>query len=144
MRPTIEPGEEVALACGAAFGEGDVVAYVRGDRLVLHRVLRLRPDRGYMVTRGDALVLPDALVTELAGVLGTVRGVRRGGELVPLAGAPSSLARRVALRLWLAALVAGPVAGRRIIQVLLAARPLLRLARRLTGSARPRPPQASA
>ena len=62
MLPLIQPGDELRLAPFDArqIGGGSVIAYERGARLVIHRVLAAGGSG--VVTKGDALASPDPLV----------------------------------------------------------------------------------
>ena len=62
MLPLIQPGDELRLAPFDArqIGGGSVIAYERGARLVIHRVLAASGSG--VVAKGDALASPDPLV----------------------------------------------------------------------------------
>ena len=72
IRIRFEPGE--------ALTPGHIAAFVAGRRIIAHRVLRrgaCRAARGYLLTAGDATLLPDPPVS-LASILGRVVAVREG------------------------------------------------------------------
>jgi hypothetical protein len=104
MEPTIPPGTEVLLACGRAPAVGDVVAYVMGDQVVVHR-LEARARGGWLLTRGDAHVAPD-LPVPARDVVATVVAVGDPGR--PVAPAPASPARAGALAACRLALAVHP------------------------------------
>jgi signal peptidase I len=70
MQPTIADREAVTLRCADDVSIGDVVAYVYGDRVVVHRIVAIWSDR--FVTRGDANVLPDPKLLERSDIIGKV------------------------------------------------------------------------
>ena len=39
MQPALAPGTEVLLRCGETGGPGDVIAFLAGGRLLVHRVM---------------------------------------------------------------------------------------------------------
>jgi hypothetical protein len=81
MRPTIAPGDELAVAAAARPRPGDIVVFRDADgRLVAHRVLHSRRAGGgfELLTRGDAARSPDRWVP--AGAL--------VGRVVEIAGMP--------------------------------------------------------
>ena len=93
MEPTIPSGAEVRLRCGATAAVGDVVAFIRDDHIVLHRVEALSPSGRWVLTRGDACVFPDPLITDLSLILGRVAS--------PPVLAPRGHGRRAVLALCL-------------------------------------------
>ena len=118
MQPTIPPGVEVIVRCGAAAGRNDIVAFIQDDRLVVHRVVTLSEDQGWILTRGDAWAIPDPPITDRACILGVVIRVRRHDGFVDPEEAPKSPGRRLGLAVCLTALRIGPAAGRRFIRAL--------------------------
>jgi len=97
MEPTIPPGAEVLLRCGGAPCRGDVIAFVRDDRVILHRVVGLSAREDWVLTRGDAHALPDVPLRNPEDFVGRVSAVRKGGELLPVPPPPRSPARWLAL-----------------------------------------------
>jgi len=109
MLPSLWPGDDVTIerADPAEVRIGEVVAYLRGDRLFVHRVAG--HVAGYVVTRGDALRSADPPVA-CGDVIGRVVLVERGGRsdvpgeprlqarLVSAVVSRSSLAARLLLR----------------------------------------------
>lgn len=77
MLPAIAPGQPLRLRCGEAFATGDVIAFVIEEQMAVHRVIA-RGD-GWILTRGDARVLPDPPLTELDRVVGRVVSLVDGG-----------------------------------------------------------------
>ena len=84
MLPAIRPGDvlEVHRESMAGVSIGDIVVFEREARLVTHRVVEKVSGRGgtLLITRGDALRVPDPPVTpeELLGrVTAVLRGERR-------------------------------------------------------------------
>jgi hypothetical protein len=136
MRPTIDPADEVAFACGEAPAVGEVAVLVSDGKLMVHRVVARSAD--WWLTRGDASVVPDYPLREEA-VIGRVVTVARGGVPGPPGAAPASWARRAVLVVCLKALALGEAPCRSLIRLLWRGRFWLvlvprTLARRLAGS----------
>jgi signal peptidase I len=70
MRPAIDDGAEVTLICIDDVKVGDVVAYVYGDRVIVHRLVAQWGDR--FVARGDANFLPDPVTVERDDIIGKI------------------------------------------------------------------------
>ena len=102
MEPTIAAGAEVVLRCGRAAAPGDVIAYVHGDQVVVHRLEVVRAD--VLLTRGDARVAPDPPLPADTAIVGTVA---LPGQ-VSLPAPPRSAARALALAACRAALFVHP------------------------------------
>jgi signal peptidase I len=88
MTPTIAPGTRVRLrrADGHALRSGDVVAFESNGRLMAHRIVRIgrtRASRRHLLTRGDAMLLPDIPVS-LDCVIGLVAAQQISGNWVEL------------------------------------------------------------
>jgi hypothetical protein len=73
---------------------GEVVAFFAGGRSVVHRVRWMR--RNWLITQGDAMLLPDVPVPRDA-VLGRVIAVRADGDWRPPAAKPLAPRRERAL-----------------------------------------------
>jgi hypothetical protein len=94
----------IALVDRSDYEVGEVVTFVAGGQLIVHRVVhrgRRGAGRGYLVTRGDITLAPDAPVHQ-DSILGAVTGVRREGRWVapdgpPRRSFPARLARAVLL-----------------------------------------------
>jgi hypothetical protein len=125
MRPTLAPDSEVVVRCGAPAAVGDIVAYLADGRLVLHRVEAVSARDGTLLTRGDALWLPDLPVRDPETVLGVVSGVGSGGGFAPPPPAPKGAARRVSVWPFRAALAASPRAAFAMLAPLVWSRRLL-------------------
>jgi hypothetical protein len=112
MVPTFAPGSRirVALVPGPRYEAGDVVAFVAHERVIVHRVAhrgRAAAARGYLISLGDATLVPDPPVAE-GHVLGAVTGVWRAGKWMPPGGRPRRSLRASAARtLSLAVAVGG-------------------------------------
>jgi len=139
MLPTIPSGAEVVVRCGAAPGLNDIIAFVRDDRLVVHRVVALSASGDWILTRGDAWAIPDPPITDPGCILGLVTGVRgRDGFAAP-GVQPRSLGRRLGLAVCVAALGMGHGVGRRFIRALtLLRRWLIAIPRGYAGTVRRR------
>lgn len=124
MEPTIPAGAEVILRCGADPASGDIIAFVHGDQVVLHRLVGASKRREWVLTRGDAHSIPDQPLFDPEALIGVVVGVRKGHEFVAPAPPPRSLGRRLALSVCLAGLRLDPTLGPPLIRA-------LRLVRRL-------------
>lgn len=152
MEPGLGQGSRIriALAHRARYERGEVVAYLADHQVVVHRVVhrgRAAAARGYLITRGDATLVPDPPVNH-AQILGPVTGVWRAGGWKPPDGPPHrSLRARVARALSLAAAVAGlhlsPRATARGLHALHRAVGALRAALARNGPRKAQPPPAS-
>ena len=114
MLPTIAPDAEVLLDCGHVPEPGEIACYVRGDDVVVHRVVARTADGRWLLTRGDASLLPDP-PSRAADVLARIRKVRRDGRWTEPAPAPGSFVRAAAVSLSRAALSVSPALGRGVI-----------------------------
>jgi signal peptidase I len=99
MGRTLAPGStiRIELAERPTYRVGDVVAFLAGRRLIVHRLVyrgNSRMARGFLLTRGDANLIPDAPVPE-ANVLGPVIAVRSDADWLTLYGRPRSSPARV-------------------------------------------------
>lgn len=109
MGPGLGPGLRIriALVPRTRYEPGEVVAYLAGNQVVVHRVAHRgrAAARSYVVTRGDATLVPDPPV-ERGRILGPVTGVWRASGWVPPGGPPQrSLRARLARALSLAAAI---------------------------------------
>lgn len=75
MEPAIASGSRLRLACGSSVAPGDVAAFVHDGHVFVHRVLAVAPP--LVLTRGDALVIPDPPLP-LARVFARVEAVQQG------------------------------------------------------------------
>ena len=94
MGRTLAPGStiRIELAQRPTYRVGDVVAFLAGRRLIVHRLVyrgNSRMARGFLLTRGDANLIPDAPVPE-ANVLGPVSAFRSDADWLTLYGRPRS------------------------------------------------------
>ena len=82
MLPSVRPGDvlEVHRESVAGISIGDIVVFEREARLVTHRVVEklTGPERTLLITRGDALRVPDQPVSP-EELLGRVTAILRGG-----------------------------------------------------------------
>jgi len=115
MRPTIAAGQEVRVRCGVPAEAGDVAVCQQGERLLVHRVLHVSPDGGWLLTRGDATCVPD-LPVDAASVLGTVSALVEGDGDRPLGRAPASALRRTLATLSVAGFRTAPAAARLFVR----------------------------
>jgi hypothetical protein len=152
MGPGLGPGSRirVALVHRARYEAGEVVAYVSGGQVVVHRVAhrgRAAAARGYLITRGDATLVPDPPVDH-GRILGPVTGVWRAAGWMSPSGPPRrSLRAKVACALSLAAamgaLYVSPRATARAVAGLHRAAGALRAALARSGRRQaPRPPES--
>lgn len=130
MQPSLDPGSEVVLRCGAPVLVGDIVAYLADGRVVLHRVEAVSPRDGALLTRGDARWLPDLPVRDPETVLGVVTAVDRGEGLTPPPPAPPSAARTLFVWPFRTALSASPGAVAAALGALVWSRRMLLSAQR--------------
>ena len=111
MEPALPAGTEILLRCGETGAPGDVIAFLAGGRLIVHRVMARAPDGAWTLTRGDARVLPDAPILDPDAILGRVAGLWRAGSLDRVPAAADSLSRRWVLAVARAVLRVSPRAG---------------------------------
>jgi hypothetical protein len=111
MAEAMPAGSPIRVRCGTEQGcrVGDVVVFMNGTDLTAHRVAyqgRSRRARGFLVTLGDGLVMPDrpVSVTSIVGRVTAVHGT--GGWAAVGASAPPSLTRRCVRRVMVAATIA--------------------------------------
>ena len=103
MGATLSAGARIRVNCRGAEGcaVGDVVVFVLGRELCVHRVVyrpRRRSARAYLVTRGDDVSVPDPLVS-VAAVLGPVTAFEDAtGWHAPGSPMPCSAFRRLVAR----------------------------------------------
>ena len=87
MLPALWPGDELLIAplSGAKPERGEILLYMREDRLFAHRVVTPSGERdeGYVITRGDGIIADDPPVSP-SEFLGTVATVFRRGREVPV------------------------------------------------------------
>jgi phage repressor protein C with HTH and peptisase S24 domain len=76
MWPAIPGGSLVEVTPGAPRSAGELVAFERAGRVVLHRVLRITAEG--VVAQGDALEQADGMILH-EHVLGTARVIERRG-----------------------------------------------------------------
>jgi hypothetical protein len=112
MGASLPPGSRIRIALHPPTGHaaGEVIAYLAGNQVIVHRVLhcgRAGAARRFLIARGDATLVPDPPI-ELRHVLGPVTGVWRAGGWVPAPGPSARSARARVVRFLLATLaVAG-------------------------------------
>ena len=112
MGVSLPPGSRIRIALLPSSGHaaGEVVAYLAGNQVIVHRVLhcgRAGAARNHLIARGDATLVPDPPV-EFNHVLGPVTGVWCAGGWTPPAGpGPRSALARVVRTLLAALAIAG-------------------------------------
>lgn len=99
MYPTLRPGDTVQIEAKCRDSAvGEVVVYLREERLIIHRFL------GNGRYRGDGCLTVDAAVNA-ADMIGIVRQVERGGRQTMLGRGMPTAARCFRARLWLQSLI---------------------------------------
>jgi hypothetical protein len=111
MEPALPAGCEVLLRCGEVGAPGDVIAFLIGGRLVVHRVVARAADGSWTLTRGDARTMPDVPIRDASAIVGRVAGLYRGGTIEGVPAAQESPVRRGVVRLCSALVAASPRAG---------------------------------
>lgn len=96
MLPAIAPGQPLRLRCGEAYAIGDVIAFVIEGQMAVHRVIA--QGEGWIVTRGDARLLPDPPLTELDRVVGRVVALIDGEAERPVPPARFSIPAAIVTR----------------------------------------------
>jgi hypothetical protein len=127
MEPAIASGADVLLVCGTACAPGDVVAVRAAGAVLVHRVVARGRDGTWLLTRGDARLVPDPPV-RAEDVIGRVTGRRAGGGFEDVPGGRGSPAAGVVLASFVALMRASPAAGGAAIAAVTALRRLLLLA----------------
>ena len=99
MGATMRAGSRIRIELGRPrrYDLGEVIAFVAGEHVVVHRVVRRarRWPRGYVLTRGDATVLPDPPVGA-DRILGAVTAIQQGASWASVERRPQqSLRARV-------------------------------------------------
>jgi hypothetical protein len=102
MWPVLPPRSRIRVALEPCVppAVGDVVAFVAGGQIVVHRVVHrgsAGAARGHLVTLGDATLVPDPPVHETS-LLGAVTGVRAADGWVPPGGPQRRRLRARAVR----------------------------------------------
>jgi hypothetical protein len=96
MAPAIPPRSRIRIACtGKPYRNGEVVAFMSDAQVVVHRIVyrrRLRGTDELLITRGDAMIIPDRPI-EAGAVLGRVVAMATGTDWQPV-GAQMLLPRR--------------------------------------------------
>ena len=110
MEPTVPDGAELLLRHREQPAPGEIAAFVSQGRVVLHRVEEVSARHGSLLTRGDALWLPDPPLRDLQAVVGVVAGVRDGNGFAAPRAAPGGVLRRAVLLPFRAAHRASPAA----------------------------------
>jgi len=140
----------IALVHRDRYEAGEVVAYLADGQVIVHRVVhrgRAAAARGYLITQGDATLVPDPPVDH-GRILGPVTGVWRAGGWVPPSGPPrrplrAKLARALSLATAVGALYVSPRATARALTALHRTAGALRAARARSGRRRaPGPPES--
>jgi hypothetical protein len=134
MEPALPDGSEVALRCGEVGAPGDVIAFLAGGRLIVHRIVARATDGSWTLTRGDARALPDVPIRDASAIVGRVAGLCQGGTIEAVPAVHDSPARHGVLRLCSALVAASPRAGSVVLRAIHAgsrlARSVVILARR--------------
>jgi hypothetical protein len=101
MRPSIAPGQAVVVRWGEQPRLGEVAVFQRGDALTVHRVVA--EHQGFLLTWGDANVIPDDPVDASKQVLGVVVALERDGARLPVPPAAPRWWKRTLLHFLLPA-----------------------------------------
>lgn len=133
MEPALPPGSEVVLRCGETGAPGDVVAFLAGGRLVLHRVVARAADGAWTLTRGDARVLPDVPIRDPDAIVGRVTGVFRAGALEDVPPLRDPASRRWLRGIFRVVVQTSPAAGTAALRCLHTASRFARTLPRLIG-----------
>src|SRR5262245_58958701 len=88
MLPLLRSGDVVGIVAARRYGDGDVLAYVRGETVIVHRLIGRAAGggpQGQLRLRGDARRWPDQPVAA-ESVLGRVDWVERDGRVIRVDG----------------------------------------------------------
>jgi hypothetical protein len=138
MEPALPAGSEVLLRCGEAGAPGDVIAFLAGGRLLVHRVVARAGDGSWTLTRGDARTMPDVPIRDASAIVGRVAGLCRGAAIEGVPAARDSPARRGVVRLCAALVAASPRVGSVVLRSIHGGLRLARSAAILARRSRPR------
>jgi hypothetical protein len=127
MEPALPPGTEVVLRCGETGAPGEVVAFLAGGRLVLHRVVARAADGSWTLTRGDARVLPDVPIRDPDAIVGRVTGCLRAGTVEDVPPARDTVLKHWVVGTLGAVMDASPPVGAAALRTLHTLSRLLRL-----------------
>lgn len=96
MFPAVWPGDTIYIEATniSDVSEGDVVLFGREQRLFAHRVLRDVISGTGLLTRGDAMRVPDPPVSERE-LLGKVTAIERNGKCIDVRKRPRLVERAV-------------------------------------------------
>lgn len=83
MSPLVFPGDIPVVKKAKKYKENDLAAFVKGKRLVVHRVVFAPKSKDYLILKGDNNQKSDGKVS-LKQVLGRVEQVRRNGKTVDI------------------------------------------------------------
>ena len=110
MLPTIWPGDTLMIkrTTGNDVAEGDIVWFRRGDRFVVHRVVK--KNTSTIMTRGDAMPQPDPPVSG-RDLFGKVAFIMRNGKCIAPSKSLSLSERTVAKMIQRSHIVARIIVG---------------------------------
>lgn len=123
MTGAIPPRSRIRIVCGCGpYPVGQVIAFMNGGQVVVHRIVYRRRCglRGeHLITRGDAMIVPDPPI-DIGAVVGRVVEVRSDGcwrSLGPsfTPSCPERLLAFLALAASVAMLVVSPRLARRFV-----------------------------
>jgi signal peptidase I len=141
MGRTIPAGSRIRIDLGPPrrYAPGEVIAFVAGEHVVVHRVVRRarRGPREYMLTRGDAALAPDPPIGA-DRVLGAVTAIHQDGQWTSVARRawrpfPTRVLTSVVCALVVGALHASPRAAEELVRLLHRRRSLMPAALRPPG-----------
>src|SRR6185503_18679472 len=113
--------------CGETGSPGEVVAFLAGGRLVLHRVVARAADGSWTLTRGDARVLPDVPIRDPDAIVGRVTGCLRAGTVEDVPPARDTVLKHWVVGTLGAVMDASPPVGAAALRTLHTLSRLLRL-----------------
>ena len=97
MSPTIAPEQAVLVRCGQHPAVGDIAIFQRGETVNVHRVVAA--NGRWLLTWGDANLVPDDPVDSSRQLLGIVAAIERDGAMGPVPPPPPRPWKRALLRL---------------------------------------------
>lgn len=83
MAPLILPSDKVIVKKGQLFEVNDIIAFLKGNRLITHRLIYIDPSKNFYITKGDNNNKHDGKI-KFQQILGKVKGVKRDGEIINL------------------------------------------------------------
>lgn len=103
MWPTLRLNDEVFIMSSDSYSRGDILLFDAGERLIVHRLLKVTPMACY-ITKGDNRRVPDAEIS-FDQIIGCVTAIKRNGQTFPIQTKRQYTFRHLLQLSWLFTLV---------------------------------------